>query len=55
MLSKLDRNTIISVLDIDGIDNMMALIDDIVLQSHNDGYTEGYTDGYHDACDNNME
>lgn len=55
MLNKEDRETIIKVLDTDGVGCMIALIDNIVLQAHNDGYTEGYTDGYHDACDNNME
>lgn len=55
MLSKVDRDTIIKVLYTDGVDCMIALIDNIVSQAHNDGYTDGYTDGYHDACDNNME
>lgn len=55
MLSKEDRDTIIKVLDTDGVDCMIDLIDNIVVQSHNDGYTDGYTDGYHDACDNDID
>lgn len=54
MLSKEDRETIIKVLDMDGVGCMIALINNIVSQAHNDGYTDGYTDGYHDACDNDM-
>ena len=46
MLSKVDRDTIINVLDIDGIGCMIALIDDIVTHAYNDGYDKGWNDSY---------
>lgn len=48
MLSKEDRNTIIKVLDTDGIGCMIALIDDIVAHAYNDGYDKGWNDSYDD-------
>lgn len=51
MLSNVDRDTIISVLDIDGVGCMIALIDDIVLHAYNDGYDKGWNDFYYnDYC-----
>ena len=48
MVSKEDRETIINVLDTDGIDCMIALIDNIVTHAYNDGYDKGWNDSYDD-------
>ena len=46
MVSKEDRETIINVLDTDGIGCMIALIDNIVIHAYNDGYEKGWNDSY---------
>lgn len=46
MLSREDRNTIIKVLDNDGVGCMIALIDNIVTHAYNDGYDKGFNDSY---------
>lgn len=49
MLSKEDRDTIIKVLDTDGVGCMIALIDDIVTHAYNNGYDKGWNDFYNNV------
>ena len=46
MLSKEDIDTIIKVLDTDGIGCMIALIDNLVVNAYNNGYDKGWNDSY---------
>lgn len=51
MLSKEDRDTIIKVLDTDGVGCMIALIDNMIVNAYNDGYDNGWDDSYnYDNC-----
>lgn len=51
MLSKEDMETIIKVLDTDGLGCMITLIDNMMANAYNDGYDNGWNDCYdYDNC-----